>query len=180
MFRDGVLDKVTIESISMMLEDYSMDWSVRFLETNEDGTEKNPQYGVEVCSYNLVMDIYPFSTPEQDKDWETTVELYEVLAPMFAACGVEYKDYWLWDDKWVPLSHRIHINNIEYLTPGLVEEVQHLLSRGFSSCVVWIQIDVEVPGIDVPCEGIRVYADRVEEEWDRQKLRAIFKEKFKF
>jgi hypothetical protein len=180
MFHDRVLDEETIKVVSKMLEDYSMDWSIHFLKANEDGTEADPQVGMEVCSYDLVMDIRPRFTPQELRDWETTEELYEVLAPMFAACGVAYKDYWLWDDKWVPLTHRIHINNVEYLTPGLVEEVQHLLTRGFSNCVVWMQIDAEAPGIDVPCEGIIVHADRIEEHWNCDTLRAIFKDRFKF
>jgi hypothetical protein len=45
---------------------------------------------------------------------------------------------------------------------------------------MWIQIDAEAPGVEVPMEGIRVYADRIEEDWNRDKLRATFKDKFKW
>jgi hypothetical protein len=58
-----------------MLERHSMDWSVQFVKANKDGTEVVPEAGVEVCSHDLVMDIYPFMTPKQKKDWETTAKL---------------------------------------------------------------------------------------------------------
>jgi hypothetical protein len=130
------------------------------------------------------MDIYPFMTPEEEKDWETTEQLYEELVPFFAARGTDNAfgggDYWLWDDKWVPLSHRIHINNIEFLTPTLIDEIQQILKRRYPNCTMFIQIDADAPGIDVPCEGIIVHADRIEEHWNRDTLRAIFKDRFKW
>jgi hypothetical protein len=184
MFHDRVPDKPTIKAVSKMLEDYSMDWSVRFLKANKDGTEVTPEAGVEVCSHNLVMDIYPFMTPEEVAEYETAQRLYDELVPFFAARGTDdgglgHGDYWLWDDKWVPLAHRIHINNIEFLTPTLIEEIQQILKR-YPNYALWMQIDAKAPGVDVPCEGIRVFADRIEEDWDRNTLRAIFKDRFKF
>jgi hypothetical protein len=183
LFHDRVLNKQTIKAVSKMLEDYSMDWSVQFLEANKDGTEVTPEAGVEVCSHDLVMDIYPFRTPEQEKDWETTAELFDELVPLFAAHGTDNAfgkgDYYLLDYDWAPLSHKIYINDIEFLTPNLVKEVQQVLKR-FSACVLWMQIDAQAPGVDVPREGIIVHADRVEEHWNRDTLRAIFKDKFKF
>src|SRR5262249_17891591 len=47
MFHDKLLNKRTIKSVSKMLEDYSMDWSVQFLKANKDGTEVTPEAGVE-------------------------------------------------------------------------------------------------------------------------------------
>jgi hypothetical protein len=184
MFHDRVLNKQTISAVSKMLEDYSMDWSVQFLEANKDGTEVTPEAGVEVCSHNLIMDIYPFMTPEESTELETATQLYDELVPFFAARGTDdgglgSGDYWLWDDKWVPLAHRIHINKIEFLTPTLIDEIQQILKR-YPDYVLWMQIDAKAPGVDVPCEGIRVFADRIEEDWDRDTLRAIFKDKFKF
>jgi hypothetical protein len=75
MFHDKVLNKRTIKGVSKMLERHSMDWSVQFVKANKDGTEVVPEAGVEVCSHDLVMDIYPFMTPKQKKDWETTAKL---------------------------------------------------------------------------------------------------------
>jgi len=59
-------------------------------------------------------------------------------------------------------------------------EVQQVLKKSFPACVMWMQIDAEAPGVEVPMEGIRVYADRIEEDWNRDKLRATFKDKFKW
>ncbi len=183
MFHDRVLNKQTIKAVSKMLEDYSMDWSVQFLKANKDGTEVTPEAGVEVCSHNLVMDIHPFCTPEELVEYETAQHLYDELVPFFAARGTDNAlgggDYWLWDDKWVPLAHRIHINNIEFLTPTLIDKIQQILKR-YPNYVLWMQIDAKAPGVDVPCEGIRVFADHIEEDWNRNALREIFKDRFKF
>lgn len=179
MFHDRVLDKPTIKAVSKMLEDYSMDWSVQFVEANKDGTEVTPEAGVEVCSHDLVMDIYPFMTPEQEKDWETTAELYDELEPLFAAHGTPYKDYWLQDDNWPLLTHNIYFVNVELLTPSLIHDVQLLLKNRYPTCMLLVNIGTKEPFEDVRVV-MRVYADRIEEDWDREALRAIFGDKFKF
>jgi len=47
-------------------------------------------------------------------------------------------------------------------------EVQQVLKKSFPACVMWMQIDAEAPGVEVPMEGIRVYADHIEEDWNRE------------
>jgi len=54
------------------------------------------------------------------------------------------------------------------------------LRRDFPGCVVWFQIEVIEPGIEVPLPGMRVFADRVEQDWDRDLLRSIFQEPFRW
>jgi hypothetical protein len=179
MFHDKVLNKRTIKAVSKMLERHSMDWSVQFVKANKDGTEVVPEAGVEVCSHDLVMDIYPFMTPKQEKDWKTTVKLYDVLEPLFAAHGTPYEDYHLQDDNWPLLTHNIYFVKVELLTPSLIEEVQQLLKERFPTCMLLVNIGTKEPFEDVRVV-MRVYADRIEEDWDRDALRAIFKDKFKW
>jgi hypothetical protein len=177
-FHDKVLDKRTIKAVSKMLERHSMDWSVQFVKANKDGTEVVPETGVEVCSYDLVMNIHPFMTPKQAKDLTTTAQLYDVLDPLFAAHGTPYEDYHLQDDNWPLLTHNIYFVKIELLTPSLINEVQKVLER-FSNCMLLVNIGTKEPFEDVRVV-MRVYADRIEEDWDRDAMRAIFKDKFKF
>jgi hypothetical protein len=146
------------------------------VKANKDGTEVVPEAGVEVCSHDLVMDIYPFMTPKQEKDWETTAKLYDVLEPLFAAQGTPYKDYHLQDDNWPLLTHNIYFVKVELLTPSLIEEVQQLLKERFPTCMLLVNIGIKEPFEDVRVV-MRVYADRIEEDWDRGALRAIFKDK---
>src|SRR5207253_9539012 len=98
---------------------------------------------------------------------------------LFSARGTQYKDYWLQDDNWPLLLHNIYVVNIEFLTPGLIYEVQQLLKKRFPTCVLWVQIGTGEPFEDVRV-AMRVFADRIEEDWDRDTLRAIFKDRFKW
>ena len=77
-------------------------------------------------------------------------------------------------------SHKVCIFNIGFLSPELTADVQRLLRRDFPGCVVWFQIEVIEPGIEVPLPGMRVFADRVEQDWDRDLLRSIFQEPFRW
>jgi hypothetical protein len=149
MFHDKVLNKRTIKGVSKMLERHSMDWSVQFVKANKDGTEVVPEAGVEVCSHDLVMDIYPFMTPKQKKDWETTAKLYDVLEPLFAAQGTPYKDYHLQDDNWPLLTHNIYFVKVELLTPSLIKEVQQLLKQRFPTCMLLVNSSTKEPFEDV-------------------------------
>ena len=82
------------------------------------------------------------------------------------------------DDGWVKHSHKVCIFRIDFLSPDLVAEVQQLLRADFPACVIWFQIEVVEPGVEVPLPGMRVYADRIEQDWDRDLLRSIFKDRF--
>lgn len=75
-------------------------------------------------------------------------------------------------------SHKVCIFRIDFLSPDLVAEVQQLLRADFPACVIWFQIEVVEPGVEVPLLGMRVYADRIEQDWDRDLLRSIFKDRF--
>ena len=112
---------------------------------------------------------------------EETQELYDALVHLLRPLGTDGAfegDYWIIDDNWVPLSHKICIYNIKVLTPHLVGDVQRLLSQRFPECSVWFQIEVDEPNVEIPPQGIIVYAENVEHHWDRERLRAIFKERF--
>jgi len=158
---------------------YSRRWRVTFVGANKDGTEVIPAAGLKVSAYGPES-LEPMSiSPQEDNE---TRALYDSLSLLLEARGTSDAfgngAYWIVDDSWTPRSHKICIFQIEFLTPGLVEEVQQLLKRKFPTAVIWFQIEVAEAGVPMPIPGIRVFADRIEHEWDRAKLRSIFKNRF--
>lgn len=170
-----------LQAVWDLLWDYSREWRVSFVVTNKDGTETVPPRGVRMSTNGP--EVFPpvEISPEEDRE---TRKLYHSLEQLLAAHGTSNAfgegDYWIVDDSWVPLSHKVCIFNIELLTPQLVDEVQHLLKDEFPACHLWFQIEVREPGAEVPLPGIRVFPDRVEHDWDRDKLRSIFKNRFRW
>jgi hypothetical protein len=170
-----------LDAVSVLLRDYSLSWSVLFLLANKDGSEATPPRGIRMVA-NGSQSVPPeLPTREEMAEWKQTKELYDALVHLIRPLGTDDAskgDYWIIDDAWAPLSHKICIFNIKVLTPQLVEDVQQLLSQRFPSCSVWFQIEVSEPNVEVPLPGVRVYADHVEHDWDRERLRSIFKERF--
>jgi hypothetical protein len=87
-------------------------------------------------------------------------------------------DYRIVDDSWVPRSHKICIFKIEFLTPHLASEVQQLMKDRFPTSQIWFQIEVAEPGISIPLPGLRVFADRIEQDWNRLEMASMFKGRF--
>jgi len=177
-FRDVVTPEL-LEAIENSLFGYSRKWRVLMLAANKDGTEVTPPTGLKVSSIGLEVLPPEEISPEEDRD---TRALYASLEQLLGARGTSNAfgegDYWIVDDSWVPRSHKVCIFNIEFLTPQLVEEVQQLLKQNFPACVVWFQIEVVEPGVPIPLPGIRVFADRIEQDWDRDNMRSLFKDRF--
>ena len=170
-----------LQAVWDLLWDYSREWRVSFVVTRKDGTETIPPRGVRVSTNGP--EVFP-PVEVSPEDARQTRELYDALEQLLAAHGTSNAfgegDYWIVDDSWVPLSHKVCIFNIEFLTPQLVGEVQHLLKDKFPACHLWFQIEVREPGAEVPLPGIRVFPDRMEHDWDRDKLRSIFTDRFRW
>ena len=170
-----------LQAVWELLWDYSREWRVTFAVANKDSTETFPPRGVRMSANGP--EVFPPAeiSPDEDRD---TRELYHSLEELLAAHGISNAfgegDYWIVDDSWVPLSHKVCIFNIELLTPQLVDEVQRLLKDKFPACHLWFQIEVKEPGAEVPLPGIRVFPDRIEHDWDRDKLRSIFTNRFRW
>jgi hypothetical protein len=179
-FKDALTPGL-LEAVSDSLWDYSRDWRISFVEANKDGTEMIPPSGLKVSAYGPQPLLPPQISPEADRE---TQALYESLSQLLSRRGTSDAfgkgDYWIVDDGWVPRSHKVCVFNVQFLTPQLAQEVQRLLSQKFPECTVWFQIEVAEPGVDVPLPGIRVFADRIEHDWDLDKLRSIFKERFRW
>ena len=177
-FRDVVTPEL-LEAIENSLWDYSRKWRVLMLAANKDGTEVTPPTGLKVSAIGLEVLPPEEISPEEDRD---TRALYASLEQLLGARGTSNAfgkgDYWIVEDSWAPRSHKVCIFNIEFLTPQLAEEVQQLLKQQFLACQVWFQIEVVEPGVLIPLPGIRVFADRIEQDWDRDKMRSIFKDRF--
>jgi hypothetical protein len=167
-----------IEAIQAVLSEHD-GWTVSFVETDQDGTDMSPLAGVQVTRWGI-FPIPPIVwTEEESSEVET---LYKALEKLLGARGVSNPfgegDYWVVDDGWVKHSHKVCIFRIDFLSPALAAEVQQLLRTDFPACVIWFQIEVVEPGAEVPLAGLRVYADRIEQDWDRDLLRSIFKDRF--
>jgi hypothetical protein len=177
-FKDALTPEL-VEAVSDSLWDYSRKWRISFVEANKDGTELTPSSGLKVAAYGPQPLQPPQISPDDDRE---TRALYESLSQLLSRRGTSDAfgkgDYWIVDDGWVPRSHKVCVFNVQFLAPKLAQEVQQLLKHDFSECVVWFQIEIAEPGVDVPLPGIRVFADRIEHDWDRDKLRSIFKDRF--
>jgi hypothetical protein len=164
-----------------LLSDYSRAWRVTFVVTNKDSGETVPPRGVRMSTNGP--EVFPPVEISQEEDRDTR-KLYHSFEQLLAAHGTSNAfgegDYWIVDDSWMPLSHKVCIFNIELLTPQLVDEVQRLLKNKFPACHLWFQIEVTEPGAEVPLPGIRVFPDRIEHDWDRDKLRSIFTSRFRW
>ena len=85
MFQD-VFDDELLQAVSKMLKDYSEDWSVLFLDTDENGAEVPFGIRVDRIAFQLVR---PPPTPKELVDWKTTEDLFDRLVPLFAAHGTD-------------------------------------------------------------------------------------------
>jgi hypothetical protein len=179
IFNRDVLTPEVLDAAGDLLWDYSRDWRILFVEAKEDGTEMIPRGGLKVSAYGLQTLRPPKISPEEARK---TRELYESLEHLLSAHGKSDAfgngDYWIVDDGWAPLSHKVCIFTIEFLTPRLAAEVQGLLKEKFPAYAVWFQIEVLEPGVEIPLPGIRVFADRIEHDWDRDRMRSLFKDRF--
>jgi hypothetical protein len=88
-------------------------------------------------------------------------------------------DFWLLDDDYGSCMQKICIFRIEILTTALVGELQSILKSGYSRWSIQIVLELLPPDEDVSHEGIEIFADRVEEHWDRAMLRARFRSRFR-
>ncbi len=178
LFAD-VMTVELVEEVMALLSDVSDEWHVSFVAANLDGTDVIPPAGVKISRFALT------GIPEIKYSTEEVSELealYAAFEKLLSARGKSDPfgkgDYWIVDDGWVRHSHKVCIFDIGFLSPELVTDVQHLLRRDFPACVLWFQIEVSEPGVEIPTTGIRVFADRVEQDWDRGLLRSIFKDRF--
>ncbi len=120
---------------------------------------------------------------EQARQWS---ELYEKLRILLASHGTESpfgrSDFWLVDDNWGGNLHKVSVFNIAFVTPTLAKKVQELLARvPFEGWSVMFALELEHQGEPVRTvapEGIIVYADRIDETWDRERLKALFGQSF--
>jgi hypothetical protein len=64
-------------------------------------------------------------------------------------------DFWVLDDNWGILSHKIHINNLELLKPAVIASLQRLL-RDYSAWSIVIAVAVPGPGEAWPDMGLTI------------------------
>lgn len=111
----------------------------------------------------------------RQEEWD---RLYAALRRIFGAVGTEdpiHGDFWVVDDDWGNASQKVAIANVRVLTPMVVDAIRLELQR---LSLPWaVVLHLEPDGYD-DLKGITVEADRVEEFWDKARLRSLFGDKF--
>jgi hypothetical protein len=179
VFSSAALSATLVEAVEALLSGYSPSWQVLMLMTGEDRKELSPPTGLRVSS--IALEVLPPREISEAEDRDTR-ELYTSLDELLGKHGKSNAfgdgDYWIVDDSWVPCSHKVCVFQIEFLTPQLAMEVRQLLEERFPTCQVWFQIEVDEPGVPIPLPGIRVFSNRVEQDWNGSEMRAMFKDGF--
>ncbi len=117
---------------------------------------------------------------KQSREWE---RLHEALDQMLSGYGKEDPaggaDYWLVEDNWGGTQQKICVFNVSFLTHTLLRDVQKLLAERFPTWSAIFALDVMKTEQRIQDQGIEVFGDRIEEQWNKAKLRKIFGEDFK-
>jgi len=111
-------------------------------------------------------------------------ELYSLLRALCLRSGVESPygkgDFWIVDDDWGGQLHKICVFRISFITKRLVGDIQALLQTQFADWGVMFQLEILNAVETIPPEGLVVYADAIEEAWDRDLLIRVFQKEFAF
>ena len=105
---------------------------------------------------------------EQGKVWSI---LYDRITKLLQQFGTENPfgegDYWVLDDNWGPLQHKICVFNLKMLKPNIVYALQSLLSDFPDWGIV---IAVDIPGKEKrwPPMGLTLGAHEIIDELQRQ------------
>jgi hypothetical protein len=107
----------------------------------------------------------------QEVEWQ---DLYAELTRVLSAVGRENAfgegDFWIVDDNYGSLQHKVCVTRIAYLTPELVASVQRLLSSRHPRWEVLLTLDG--PGLRPTSEdkGVTVGATETKELWSRSRM----------
>ncbi len=109
-------------------------------------------------------------------------ELYDRLLALLSGKGRVGSggDFYLVDDEYGETAHKVEVLNFDLLTPELVREMQGLLQGLKNEWAVLVQPCFKDPPLKWHRGGLTVYADRVEEDWDRDLLRKHLRKRFRF
>lgn len=103
---------------------------------------------------------------QRSQEWSA---LYAALSDLLPRFGNEDPygkgDYWLVDDDWGDVAHKICVARQALMTAKLVRTIQNQL-LGMPHWRVLIQVDEEVHGAPASSTGITVFYDRIESSAD--------------
>jgi hypothetical protein len=110
---------------------------------------------------------------ERRKRWEI---LYEKLSQSLGALGQENAfgdgDFWIVDDDYGDTAHKLCVTRLSFLRPQVIKAIQSSL-RSYSDWCVLAQMETEHNGEKLPPEGLMIYADRVEQHWDKARFASL-------
>lgn len=83
-------------------------------------------------------------------------------------------DYWLVDDDWGDRLHKLHVFNLNVLTPELVGALNQQLAN-HPGWKIMVTLDVHSPTAEeIPPDGLILDGISVDEHWDRTRLKFLF------
>jgi hypothetical protein len=110
---------------------------------------------------------------ERRKRWEI---LYEKLSKSLGALGQENAygngDFWIVDDDYGDTAHKLCLTKLSFLQPQVIKAIQSSL-RSYSDWRVLVQMEAELNGEQLPPEGLMIYADHVEQHWDKVRFASL-------
>jgi hypothetical protein len=73
----------------------------------------------------------------------------------------------------------VYIHRIEFLTAGLIDDIQGLLRHGYADWTVELKLFLSPPFDHVPYEGVEIGGDKIVEHWNRRRLRKLLGDRLK-
>jgi hypothetical protein len=105
---------------------------------------------------------------EQTQVWEI---LYDRIRKLLQQFGTENfrrtADFWVHDDNWGTLQHKIYIRNLNLLRPPVVKLLQRLLSE-FPDWEIMVAVSVPGDGEAWPDMGLTIRAHEIVDGLQRQ------------
>ena len=114
-----------------------------------------------------------------EREWyERYNQLNKLLAKKGRSSPYGEGDYWIVDDDWGDNRQMVYVFRIGFLRQELATEVQSLLSRVAPHWGVIFSLEIKIDRTPVPPQGLTVFADRIDEAWNRGALKALFGDDF--
>jgi hypothetical protein len=116
---------------------------------------------------------------DERKGWKSC---YLAIQQVLAKRGVESPfgqgDYWLVDEDYGGFDQKICVFRAGFLSRKVISEIQDVLAKEFPTWRVFIVLEIPVL-LEREHEegGIIIYAERVEEHWNRQEIETALGER---
>src|SRR3954452_241616 len=105
---------------------------------------------------------------QQERAWGVLHDrIQEILRRLGKESAVGAGDYWLLDDNWGPVQHKLYINNLKLLAPETIKELQDSL-LGYPDWELVVAIDVLGAGESWPEMGLIIRPHEIVDDLRRE------------